>query len=478
MTIVERMRTRWSALRSRSRAGRWHRMEPAVEPSSGLAPAAVQPSTSQTEVAADQASLPTSGGVRKSSASSPEAAPDGQGERRADTSGAVVATQSAPAAKPKRRGTPPPQPVTVLGDSLVPRALQVAASWSWRAIIVITLFAGVVWLVRYLSEVTVPLAVAVLLAALLNPVKNRLIRWGMPRGAATAVSVLGGLALIAGTLTLIGTQIASQGAELAANVVTGFNQVVLWLQTGPLHLSANWFRVSDWGTRISDFLRESRSTIAQYATEVGTSVGRFFAGFAIALFSLFYFLYDGRGIFRALLGVVPRPARGRVDAAASKGWQALSSYVRATILVALVDATGVLIVALILGVPLAPALAALVFIGAFVPLVGALVSGFVAVVVALVLLGWVQALIMLGGIIAVMQLEGHVLQPFLLGRAVKLHPLAVLLAIAVGIIVGGIVGALMAVPLLAFSKSFIDYLSGAAEPPAAKVRWATPTRRG
>ena len=122
------------------------------------------------------------------------------------------------------------------------------------------------------------------------------------------------------------------------------------------------------------------------------------------------------------------------------------------------DAVGVLIVALILGVPLAPALAALVFIGAFIPLVGAFVSGFVAVVVALVALGWVQALIMLAGIIAVMQLEGHILQPFLLGRAVKLHPLAVLLGIAIGVIVGGIVGALLSIPILAFAKSFIQEL--------------------
>ena len=130
-----------------------------------------------------------------------------------------------------------------------------------------------------------------------------------------------------------------------------------------------------------------------------------------------------------------------------------------------------LIVALILGVPVAPALAALVFIGAFIPLVGAFVSGFVAVLVALVALGWVQALIMLAGIIVVMQIEGHILQPFLLGRAVKLHPLAVLLAIAIGIIVGGIVGALMAVPLLAFTKSFIQYLAGALGTALARLRW-------
>ncbi len=134
------------------------------------------------------------------------------------------------------------------------------------------------------------------------------------------------------------------------------------------------------------------------------------------------------------------------------------AYVRATILVALVDAVGVLIVALILGVPLAPALAALVFIGAFIPLVGAFVSGFLAVLVALVAVGWVQALIMLAGIVAVMQVEGHILQPFLLGRAVKLHPLAVLLGIAIGVIVGGIIGALLSIPILAFTKAFIQEL--------------------
>jgi predicted PurR-regulated permease PerM len=179
-----------------------------------------------------------------------------------------------------------------------------------------------------------------------------------------------------------------------------------------------------------------------------------------------------------LLNFIPRASRDRVDQAAVRGWRSLSSYVRATILVALFDSIGVLIVALILGVPVAPALAALVFIGAFVPIVGALVSGFVAVLVALVALGWVQALIMLGGVILVMQIEGHVLQPFLLGRAVKLHPLAVLIAIAIGIIVGGIVGALMAVPLLAFTKSFVLYLAGAAEPPLGRIHPpALPLRR-
>ena len=380
---------------------------------------------------------------------------------------------------------PEPQAKTVAArtnsaelNATVPRGLQVAAAWSWRVILVIILLYGIVWLARYLSEVVIPVAVAILLTALMLPVAERLRKWGLPRAAATAITVIGAVASIIGVLIVIGGQIAGQGAELSSNVVNGFNQLsnwlnngplTEWLRNGPLHLNAAWLDSSTWVTRITEFLRESGSSIATYAAEFGAGIGHFFAGLALALFSLFYFIYDGRGIFTFLLKFSPRPSRDRVDQAALRGWRSLSSYVRATILVALFDSIGVLIVALILGVPVAPALAALVFLGAFVPIVGALVSGFVAVLVALVALGWVQALIMLGGVILVMQVEGHVLQPFLLGRAVKLHPLAVLLSIAIGIIVGGIVGALLAVPLLAFTKSFVLSLAGGAEPPLGKM---------
>ena len=319
---------------------------------------------------------------------------------------------------------------------------------------------------------------------MLSPVAARLRKWGLHRGPATAVTVLGGLILIAGALTLITTQIVSQSSELSSNVVAGFNTLSDYLQNGPLQVVPAVLqhrRVDRPGSRTCS--RTARARSRRTPTEIGAQVGHFLAGFFITLFSLFYFLYDGRGIFTFLLKFFPRASRARVDDAALKGWVSLSHYVRATILVALSDAVGVLIAALILGVPVAPALAALVFIGAFVPLVGAFVSGFVAVIVALVALGRFKALIMLGAIILVMQIEGHILQPFLLGRAVKLHPLAVLLAIAIGIIVGGIVGALMAVPILAFTKSFIQYLTGAVDPPLARaIRWPTapagPSPRG
>lgn len=361
-------------------------------------------------------------------------------------------------------------------DRAVPRGLQIAASWAWRVILVGALVYFLGRVAGMLSEVVIPLAIAILLTAMLSPVANRLRAWGLPGSAATAITVLGALALIAGALTLITTQVASQSADLTTKVTEGFQTLTDYARTGPY---ASYLNIDTWTTRAQTLLKDSQGAIATYAAEFGTRVGHFLAGFFIMLFSLFYFVYDGRGIFTFLLKFFPKESRARVDEAAHKGWISLSHYVRATILVALSDAVGVLVIALILGVPVAPALATLVFIGAFVPLVGAFVSGFLAVIVALVALGWVKALLMLGGIIFVMQIEGHLLQPFLLGRAVKLHPLSVLLAIAIGIILGGIVGALVAVPILAFTKSFVQYLHGAVDPPLARaIRWPSAIRRG
>ena len=380
-------------------------------------------------------------------------------------------SESTAAPNQPRRGLFEPEPLPVMvptevtitaagseSDEAVPKALKVAAAWAWRIFLVAGLVYFVGWILGFLSEVVIPLAVAILIAAMLKPLANRLHSWGLGRGPSAAITLLGGIALISGALTLIINSIAGQAGELGTQVVNGFNQLVQWLQTSPLNINESWFNLDEWGTRIQQFLIDSQSTIAAYAGDIGTQVGHFLAGVAICLFSLFYFLFDGRGIFSFLLNLMPRAAQARADAAALRGWQSLSAYVRATVLVALVDAIGVLIVALVLRVPLAPALAALVFLGAFIPLVGAFVSGFVAVLVALVAVGWVQALIMLAGIIVVMQVEGHILQPFLLGRAVHLHPLAVLLAIAMGIVIAGIVGALVAVPILAFVKTFIQEL--------------------
>ncbi len=354
-------------------------------------------------------------------------------------------------------------------DRDVPRGLQVAAAWAWRVILIGALVYFLGRVAGILSEVVIPVAIAILLAALLTPVARRLRGWGLPGGLATAITLLAGLAIIAGGLTLIVNSILDQSAELSSNVVAGFNNLIAYLQRSPLNLRSDFFQYDQLVTRLQGFLTDSRSTIATYAAEIGAQVGHFFAGLAIAIFSLIFFLHDGRFIWTFLLRFFPPPARERVDHAGVRGWQALSHYVRATVIVALVDGIGVLIAALVLRVPVAPALAALVFLGAFIPIIGAFVSGFAAVLVALVAVGWVQALIMLGAIILVMQIEGHIMQPFILGRAVKLHPLAVVLAIAIGLVLAGIVGALLVVPLLAFTKTFVEDLNGTHQPQLARA---------
>ena len=179
-------------------------------------------------------------------------------------------------------------------------------------------------------EVLIPVAVAILLTALMFPVARMLRKWGLPKALATAITVLGAVASIVGVLIVIGGQIAGQGPELSTNVVSGFNKLsdwlsngplTNWLRNGPLHINATWLDSSTWVTKVTDFLKASGSTIATYAAEFGAGVVHFFACLALAVFSLFYFIYDGRGIFSFLLNFIPRASRDRVDQAALRGWR-------------------------------------------------------------------------------------------------------------------------------------------------------------
>jgi predicted PurR-regulated permease PerM len=199
-------------------------------------------------------------------------------------------------------------------------------------------------------------------------------------------------------------------------------------------------------------------------TEVGSAVGHVLAGFFIVLFSTYFFLADGDRIWAWMVRLAPRAARRHVDSSGRVAWVSLTQFVRATVIVAAVDAIGIMIVATILGVPFVLAIGVLVFLGAFVPMVGATVAGTVAVLVALVDQGPITALLMLGGVILVQQIEGHVLQPFLMGRWVSLHPLGVIVAIGCGVLVAGIAGALVAVPMAAAVNAVVQHLASWTEP--------------
>jgi putative heme transporter len=344
---------------------------------------------------------------------------------------------------------------------VVPRVLQVSAALGWRLLVVVAAVYVVSVAATYLAAVVVPVAVALLLAALLSPAVHWLHDRGVPRGIATALVMIAGLAALGGVLTFVIVTFVRGVPALVTELATSVDTIVGWLTTGPLQLSAQ--QLSGVQDQLLATLSANQASITAGAITTAATIGEVVAEMLLVVFILIFFLHDGMGIWQFLLNAVPGHVRTRVDVAGRRGVAALVSYVRATAAVAVVDAVAIGIGLAVLGIPLAVPLAALVFLGAFIPIIGAVVAGGVAVLIALVAQGPVSALIVLGIIIAIMQLEGHVLQPLLLGRAVKLHPLAVVLAIAAGVLVAGIAGALLAVPLLAVLNSGIRSLRSEAD---------------
>lgn len=344
----------------------------------------------------------------------------------------------------------------------MPYPLRVAAAVSWRALAVIGLIVVVSYVVIALRVVVIPVAVALLLTALLGPVVDWLTRHGMPRGVATLVVLFAGLSLIAGLLTFVIQAFMAGLPALRDQVVNSIQQIRVWLQEPPFGLPP--INLQSLLDSLSEVVSNNRYAITSGALSTAFTVGQYLAGAALTLFTLIYFLYGGRSMWRFLLRAVPRSVRARVDVAGQHGFASLGGFIRATVLVAVVDAVGIGIGLLAVGAPLVVPLAALTFLAAFIPVIGAVVSGMVAVLVVLVANGPVPALIVLGVVIGVQQLEGNVLQPLLMGRAVELNGMAVVLAVAVGSVLAGIAGALLSVPLLAMINSGIRALiSGDAE---------------
>ncbi len=339
----------------------------------------------------------------------------------------------------------------------VPWGVDLAAAWAWRFLVIAAAAYIVLWLVAFFAVVAVPLAVAVLITALAIPAVDGLDRI-LPRGLAAFVVVLIGLGFVAALLTFAGQQVANGAQDLADQASAGLGQIKNWLRDGPLHASDS--QINDYIKRAQDALASTGESIdASNVTQVGTAVGHVFAGFFIVLFSTYFFLADGERIWAWLVRIAPRAARPHVDSSGRVAWISLTQFVRATVIVALVDAIGIMIGAAVLQVPFVLAIGVLVFLGAFVPMIGATVAGTVAVLVALVDQGPITALLMLAVVIGVQQVEGHILQPFLMGRWVSLHPLGVIVAIACGVIVAGIAGALVAVPLAAALNAVVQHLA-------------------
>lgn len=342
-------------------------------------------------------------------------------------------------------------------DAEVPHSLRIAAAWSWRLIVVGVVGYVLLRFIGIISIVVIPLAIAMLLSALLAPAVGWLLRARLPRSLATFLVLVGGIAAVVGTLTLVVNQFVEGVPKLTDNASKGILQIQTWARTGPLHLSDA--QVKSAIDSAQTWINGNTSSLTSTGVTAAATLAELLAGAVLVLFATFFFLRDGRKIWRFLVRLFPVNARWQLSDAGEASWGTLGSYVRATVLVAFIDAVGIGLALVILRVPFAFPLAALVFLGAFIPIVGASISGAVAVLVALVDSGWVNALIVLLVVIAVQQVEGHILQPLIMGRAVAIHPLVVIIGIASGVVLAGIVGALVAVPLIAVLNTGVRRLA-------------------
>jgi putative heme transporter len=356
-----------------------------------------------------------------------------------------------PAATVPTRDVAPP-------SSSVPPSVKIASDWSWRLLVIAGAFAVFALLVMQLRLIVIPLLVGILLAALLVPFSQWLQRHRWPRWLAVVVSEVGVIAIVTGLVVLVVTQVVRGVPELQSRWLERYQEIKDLLLASPLHLT---------DAQISDFLAQAWTSVQQDsavllsgALSVGSTAGHILAGALIALFTTLFILIDGRRIWAWVTRLFPRTSRTAVNGAGEAGWVTLTSFVKVQIFVAAVDAVGIGIGAAFFATPLALPIAVAVFLGSFIPVVGALVTGVIAVAAALVFSGPWAALFMVLVVIGVQQLEGHVLQPLIVGSAVNVHPLAIVLAVATGGFIAGIPGALFAVPIVATLNVVVLYIAG------------------
>lgn len=338
----------------------------------------------------------------------------------------------------------------------IPWGMRVAAEAGWRLLVL----AGTLWvLMKVISAVqlvVLAFVAALLVTAMLQPTVSRLRRYGLPRGLATAVTAILGFVIMGLVGWFVVWQVMDNLDTLSDKVRDGIDELKRWLLDSPFHVTEQ--QINDVAKNLSDTIGTNTEEITSAGLQGVTVMVEVLTGMLLAMFSTLFLLYDGKRIWRWVLKLVPAQARPGVAGAGPRAWRTLTAYVRGTVLVALIDAIFIGLGIWFLDVPMAVPLAVFIFLFAFIPLVGAVISGALAVVVALVTEGVFTALMVLLVVLAVQQIEGHVLQPFILGRAVRVHPLAVVLSVAAGGMVAGIGGAVVAVPLVAVTNTVVGYL--------------------
>ncbi len=338
----------------------------------------------------------------------------------------------------------------------VPLGVRVAAAWSWRLILIGVAVAALLWLIVQVRVLVVPVMVAMLLTALLQPIVTAFVNRGLPRWAGVLSALIALVLAVSGLVWLIVSQLRGGFGDVARRSAVAWNDFLQWIDSAPFGLTAE--QVNGFIQQIVTTIETHQEEIWSGALAVTTTAGQLVAGTLLTIFSLIFLLIDGKRIWFWVLGFLPSQSHPAVHSAGLAGWVSVGQYVRVQILVAFVDAVGIGLGALILGVPLPIPIAILVFLGSFIPFLGAITTGALAAFIALVYNGPVNALLMLGVVILVNQIEGHVLQPLVMGNAVRVHPLGVVLVVSGGALLAGIPGALFAVPLAASASAIVNTL--------------------
>jgi predicted PurR-regulated permease PerM len=340
---------------------------------------------------------------------------------------------------------------------VIPAGLERATQWSWRLLLIAAAITVGLFVVAQLSFLIIPLFIAVLLAALVAPISVGLLKLRFPRWLATLTTVIVFLAVVGGLFYLVINEVIRGWESLQARTILAYDDFVQYLLDSPLQVTES--QLNEWVTALATEFNIDSSWVLSGALSVTSSVGSWLVGAGIAIFALIFFIHDGARIWEYVVSWFPKLARPAILGASRSGWNTLIEFVKVQILVAFVDALGIGLGAFFLGLPLVVPIAVAVFLGAFVPIVGGTVAAALAVLVALVYEGPLIALIMLIIVLAVQQLEGQILQPLVMGPALRIHPLAVVLSIAAGGYLAGIAGVLFAVPVVAFANVVIKYLA-------------------
>ena len=369
-----------------------------------------------------------------------ETPPDGEPARPAAANG-TAPDEAAP------DGTPAAEPPPELQAGSVPRWLQTSAAWSWRLLLLAAALYVAARVAALLYIVVVPCAAAILLTALLQPLTAPLRRRGMSPLAATWCILLLAIVLLGGAGWLVTTRVQADYPSLVTQFKHTTAQVQAWLAGPPFHLHTG--SLQQLSNDVVKYLSQHKSAVEGTVVTGSRIVVELLAGVVLCFFVSFFLIKDGTRIWQWLTSRFQPERKRRADLAGVAAWQAVVYYVRGTVAIAAIHAVVLGVTLTIIGAPLVAPLALFMFVAAFVPLLGVLVAGAVALLVVLATKGWIAAIIVLIVMVVMNQLEGHLLQPQVVGKMVRLHPLAVILVLAVGGVVAGIAGAVVAVPITA-----------------------------